>query len=64
VIRYIELGCDVPNCWAICRVERPDVEQARARAAERWDWSRTPGGGDQCGPCTRGDTPASRGDGR
>lgn len=63
-IRNIELACDVPRCWAFCRAERPDIEQVRAHAAKRWGWSRTPDGGDQCGPCTEGRTPASRGEGK
>jgi hypothetical protein len=60
-IRYIELNCDIPRCWAFCRVERPTVDNVREVAAKRWGWSRTPDGGDQCGPCTRGDTPDARG---
>lgn len=58
-IRKIEIGCDIPDCWAYCSVSAPTPEAAREFAADRYGWTRRDGS-DVCRPCGRGDTPQAR----
>lgn len=53
----ISLGCDTPRCCSHCNLDVTTAEAAREFAADRFGWSVNPGGGDECGPCTRGDKP-------
>jgi hypothetical protein len=59
-VRKIEIGCDVPGCWAYASITAPTAEAAREQVAERYDWTRGDDGSDICGPCGRGDTPQAR----
>lgn len=52
-IRGIAIDCDTPDCSAYCQLSATDIASARAKAADRYDWSSTGDGRDYCGPCTR-----------
>jgi ribosomal protein L37E len=59
-VRKIEIGCDVPGCWAYYSMTGPNAEVARELAAERCGWTRGENGADICAPCGHGDTPQAR----
>ena len=60
-IRRIEVGCDTTGCGAYFSTDKPNLDDARAYAANRWGWT-VRQGKDVCAPCTRGDTPLARGE--